>query len=94
MQPQVIIMAGVAIRKGSGRVKPCFTGAVNSYNVISQVDDQPKWEANIGMYLYFVAFIVVGSFFTLNLFIGVIIDNFNMLKKKASCLPGFESQFV
>ena len=27
-------------------------------------------------------FIVCGSFFTLNLFIGVIIDNFNALKKK------------
>ncbi|KFO60008.1 Sodium channel protein type 2 subunit alpha, partial [Corvus brachyrhynchos] len=34
------------------------------------------------MYLYFVAFIVFGSFFTLNLFIGVIIDNFNQQKKK------------
>ena len=34
------------------------------------------------MYLYFVFFIVFGSFFTLNLFIGVIIDNFNMQKKK------------
>ena len=34
------------------------------------------------MYLYFVFFIVFGSFFTLNLFIGVIIENFNMQKKK------------
>lgn len=34
------------------------------------------------MYLYFVVFIIFGSFFTLNLFIGVIIDNFNMQKKK------------
>ncbi|KGL81476.1 Sodium channel protein type 2 subunit alpha, partial [Tinamus guttatus] len=34
------------------------------------------------MYLYFVAFIIFGSFFTLNLFIGVIIDNFNQQKKK------------
>ena len=35
------------------------------------------------MYLYFVFFIIFGSFFTLNLFIGVIIDNFNAQKKKA-----------
>lgn len=35
------------------------------------------------MYLYFVFFIILGSFFTLNLFIGVIIDNFNEQKKKA-----------
>jgi len=34
------------------------------------------------MYLYFVFFIIFGSFFTLNLFIGVIIDNFNMQKRK------------
>lgn len=37
------------------------------------------------MYLYFVIFIIFGSFFTLNLFIGVIIDNFNQQKKKISC---------
>lgn len=45
-------------------------------------DEQPVREANIFMYLYFVFFVVVGSFFTLNLFIGVIIDNFNEQKKK------------
>lgn len=46
------------------------------------VDLQPQREANLWAYIYFVIFIVCGSFFTLNLFIGVIIDNFNMLKKK------------
>jgi hypothetical protein len=34
------------------------------------------------MMAYFVIFIIFGSFFTLNLFIGVIIDNFNQQKKK------------
>ena len=34
------------------------------------------------MYIYFVLFIIMGSFFTLNLFIGVIIENFNSQKKK------------
>ena len=48
------------------------------------VDLQPAREANLYAYIYFVIFIVCGSFFTLNLFIGVIIDNFNMLKKKVS----------
>lgn len=33
-------------------------------------------------YIYFVAFIILGSFFVLNLFVGVVIDNFNSLKKK------------
>uniref|UniRef100_G3TXA7 Sodium channel protein n=1 Tax=Loxodonta africana TaxID=9785 RepID=G3TXA7_LOXAF len=45
-------------------------------------EEQPEYEVNIYMYLYFVIFIIFGSFFTLNLFIGVIIDNFNQQKKK------------
>ncbi|XP_077665630.1 sodium channel protein type 5 subunit alpha-like isoform X4 [Eretmochelys imbricata] len=47
-------------------------------------EEQPEWECNLYMYLYFVIFIIFGSFFTLNLFIGVIIDNFNQQKKKIS----------
>ncbi|KAG9477274.1 hypothetical protein GDO78_002586 [Eleutherodactylus coqui] len=47
-----------------------------------KLEDQPKYEDNLYMYLYFVIFIIFGSFFTLNLFIGVIIDNFNQQKKK------------
>ncbi|NXR93025.1 SCN2A protein, partial [Hypocryptadius cinnamomeus] len=50
----------------------------------TQAGKQPKYEENLYMYIYFVAFIVFGSFFTLNLFIGVIIDNFNQQKKKIS----------
>uniref|UniRef100_A0A6I8NSE6 Sodium channel protein n=1 Tax=Ornithorhynchus anatinus TaxID=9258 RepID=A0A6I8NSE6_ORNAN len=45
-------------------------------------EEQPLWEHSLYMYLYFVIFIIFGSFFTLNLFIGVIIDNFNQQKKK------------
>nr|XP_033800545.1 sodium channel protein type 2 subunit alpha-like [Geotrypetes seraphini] len=52
--------------------------AVDSRNL----KDQPKYEENLYMYIYFVIFIIFGSFFTLNLFIGVIIDNFNQQKKK------------
>uniref|UniRef100_A0AAY5KN25 Sodium channel protein n=1 Tax=Esox lucius TaxID=8010 RepID=A0AAY5KN25_ESOLU len=66
-----------------------------SFNLISQqirffafcsnkVEDQPIYEDNVYMYIYFVIFIIFGSFFTLNLFIGVIIDNFNQQKKKIS----------
>ncbi|XP_058266083.1 sodium channel, voltage gated, type VIII, alpha subunit a isoform X3 [Hemibagrus wyckioides] len=47
-----------------------------------KLENQPLYEDNIYMYLYFVIFIIFGSFFTLNLFIGVIIDNFNQQKKK------------
>ncbi|TSM68849.1 Sodium channel protein type 2 subunit alpha [Bagarius yarrelli] len=48
------------------------------------VDQQPVYEASLFYYIYFVVFIIFGSFFTLNLFIGVIIDNFNQQKKKIS----------
>nr|XP_031845024.1 sodium channel protein para isoform X22 [Nomia melanderi] len=48
-----------------------------------ELNKQPIRETNIYMYFYFVFFIIFGSFFTLNLFIGVIIDNFNEQKKKA-----------
>uniref|UniRef100_A0A673XYF0 Sodium channel protein n=1 Tax=Salmo trutta TaxID=8032 RepID=A0A673XYF0_SALTR len=54
--------------------------AVDSRNL----EDQPVYEVNLYMYMYFVVFIIFGSFFTLNLFIGVIIDNFNQQKKKIS----------
>uniref|UniRef100_A0A3B3V8B2 Sodium channel protein n=1 Tax=Poecilia latipinna TaxID=48699 RepID=A0A3B3V8B2_9TELE len=50
--------------------------------VDSRTDEQPIKEINLYMYLYFVIFIIFGSFFTLNLFIGVIIDNFNQQKRK------------
>ncbi|XP_010226082.1 PREDICTED: sodium channel protein type 4 subunit alpha [Tinamus guttatus] len=47
-----------------------------------EIEEQPMYETNIYMYIYFVIFIIFGAFFTLNLFIGVIIDNFNQQKKK------------
>ena len=53
----------------------------------TEVDQQPQYEASLYNYFYFVIFIVCGSFFTLNLFIGVIIDNFNALKKKVNLNP-------
>ncbi|XP_071164276.1 sodium channel protein para-like isoform X1 [Mytilus edulis] len=49
----------------------------------TEIGYQPGTEINVYMYLYFVLFIIFGSFFTLNLFIGVIIENFNQQKKKA-----------
>ncbi|XP_061579555.1 sodium channel, voltage-gated, type I-like, alpha [Cololabis saira] len=48
----------------------------------SKTGEQPSYEINLKMYTYFVVFIIFGAFFTLNLFIGVIIDNFNQQKKK------------
>lgn len=49
-----------------------------------EVDQQPFREASVYFYFYFVLFIIFGSFFTLNLFIGVIIENFNKQKKRVT----------
>uniref|UniRef100_A0A3Q3B869 Sodium channel protein n=1 Tax=Kryptolebias marmoratus TaxID=37003 RepID=A0A3Q3B869_KRYMA len=62
-----------------------FKGWMNiMYSAVDsrEVESQPVYEDNLYMYLYFVCFIIFGSFFTLNLFIGVIIDNFNQQKAK------------
>merc|ERR1711899_383699 len=60
-----------------------WTGILQDSVDSRELGQQPIREVNIYMYLYFVFFIIFGSFFTLNLFIGVIIDNFNEQKKKA-----------
>ncbi|CAB4015148.1 sodium channel 60E-like, partial [Paramuricea clavata] len=45
------------------------------------VDKQPIPENNLSAYLYFVVFIILGSFFVLNLIVGVIIDKFSRMKQ-------------
>ena len=56
-------------------------------------NEQPHRETNIYMYWYFVSFIVFGSFFTLNLLVGVIIDKFNEQKNKGgSSLDAFMTE--
>lgn len=65
--------------------------AFNKNALLRQVELQPKYEESLYMYLYFVIFIIFGSFFTLNLFIGVIIDNFNQQKKKISIFKVFSN---
>ncbi|XP_015272064.1 PREDICTED: sodium channel protein type 5 subunit alpha-like [Gekko japonicus] len=56
------------------------------YETVDKPPDggEPCFEKNKYAYLYFVAFIIFGSFFMLNLFIGVVIDNFNQQRKKIS----------
>ncbi|KAK7492682.1 hypothetical protein BaRGS_00016161, partial [Batillaria attramentaria] len=49
----------------------------------TEIDEQPRFEASKYVaYGYFVAFIIFGSFFTLKLFISVIIDNYMSMKDK------------
>ena len=54
----------------------------------TEIDKQPVFENSFIAYLFFLVFIFVGSFFTLNLLVGVIIDNFNRLKKEVSYMFG------
>ncbi|XP_029913601.1 sodium channel protein type 4 subunit alpha B-like isoform X1 [Myripristis murdjan] len=48
----------------------------------TKIEDQPFYEANPYMYLYFVLFAIFGSLFTLQLFTGVIIESFRQQKAK------------
>ena len=43
---------------------------------------QPKFNNSPAKVIYFVVFMVFGSQFILNLFVGVIMDNFNKIKEK------------
>ncbi|CAI2381758.1 unnamed protein product [Moneuplotes crassus] len=45
------------------------------------IDKQPETNYHIWMIFYFVWFMVIGSLFIINLFVGVIIDNFNKIKE-------------
>jgi hypothetical protein len=64
------------------------------------VDLQPSFEYQFHAYIYFLLFIIVGSFFTLNLFIGVIIENFNRVKEEYEAqgrgvfLAGAQKQYL
>ena len=44
------------------------------------VDLQPKKNAQPALALYFVAYMIIGSQFIINLFVGVVIDNINKIK--------------
>lgn len=46
---------------------------------------QPIQEVNLYMYLFFVFFVIIGSFNTLNLIVGVIIKSLNDNRRGAKC---------
>ena len=58
------------------------------------IDKQPSFEHNFKAYMFFLVFIFIGSFFTLKLLVGVVIDNFNRLKKEVSRKCGTLSDLV
>ena len=42
---------------------------------------QPEQDHQVWMSLYFVSLMIIGNLFLINLFVGVIIDNFNRIKE-------------
>lgn len=45
-------------------------------------DMQPVRNSSEGWVVFFIAFMVMGSLFIMNLFVGVVIDNFNKMKEE------------
>ena len=58
-----------------------------------QVDKQPIPDNNYAINIFYVVFITMGSFFILNLFIGVIIENFSKLKQQVIIIEQNETKF-
>ncbi|KFO38318.1 Sodium channel protein type 10 subunit alpha [Fukomys damarensis] len=79
-----LIFSIMGVNLFAGKFGRCINRTDEEFDLVNWtvVNSQPKWEDNVYMYLYFVIFIIFGGFFTLNLFVGVIIDNFNQQKKK------------
>lgn len=48
----------------------------------TEVDMQPVSNHREGWTLFFILFMLVGTFFIMQLFVGVVIDNFNQMKEK------------
>lgn len=59
-----------------------------------QIDQQPKQDHNYAMNIFYVVFITMGSFFILNLFVGVVIENFSKLKQQVKTDDSISMPFV
>ena len=63
-------------------LEPLYDGIDSQPNSVGKFT-QPQRDANPWMAFFFVFFVVMGAFFVMNLFVGVIIDKFNEMKEKA-----------
>jgi hypothetical protein len=53
---------------------------------------QPKRNYNEVMTVYFIGYMIIGSLFIMNLFVGVVIDNFNKIKEKEELGSAFVTE--
>jgi len=67
-------------------------------DVPEKLGEQPQRDQSWAWALYFVVFIVVGSFLMMNLFVGAVVDNFNRIKcsmdKKGAVMTDEQEAFV
>eukprot|EP01062_Namystynia_karyoxenos_P015970 TRINITY_DN1582_c0_g5_i1.p1 TRINITY_DN1582_c0_g5~~TRINITY_DN1582_c0_g5_i1.p1 ORF type:complete len:2356 (+),score=741.40 TRINITY_DN1582_c0_g5_i1:94-7161(+) len=56
------------------------------------LDEAPERDANRYVGIFFIVFVVIGSFFILNLFVGFVIHNFEQVKKESDVLVTGEQQ--
>ena len=49
---------------------------------VTGIDNDLNLKVNPAASLYFLVFIIVGAFFTLNLFVGIVISTYNREKEK------------
>jgi ABC-type maltose transport system permease subunit len=47
------------------------------------IDMQPKFNQKPGLVFFFAGYMIIGGLFIMNLFVGVVIDNFNKIKEQA-----------
>ncbi|KAK9395550.1 voltage-dependent T-type calcium channel subunit alpha-1H [Crotalus adamanteus] len=45
------------------------------------IDQQPSQNHNLWMLLYFISFLLIVSFFVLNMFVGVVVENFHKCRQ-------------
>merc|ERR1719487_2527997 len=57
-----------------------------------KVDYQPQPNNRIGMILFFVSFLLVGGFFILNMFVGVIVENFRKAQSAADAAKAAQTK--
>ncbi|GMH51784.1 hypothetical protein TrLO_g993 [Triparma laevis f. longispina] len=62
-----------------------------SCNDVTQVDKHPEIDASVGYAFFFVFFIFLGSFFVINLFVGVVINKFGEVKAEGGNVSLFLS---
>lgn len=55
---------------------------IAAVDTVSEIDEGPKQEASVELGFFFVIFILVGSFFLMNLFVGVLFMKYTAAEKR------------